>query len=126
MKTIYLILLLSFMAFGQATRVYYPSVLDSGDTEGTAVKLSKGLILAGVVTPDSLSDSLWFKVSLDGTTYYNLVQTDTTLYMVTPRIESAGAFALDTKKTFPFLYWIPVVSDTARETKTIQLLGQEL
>lgn len=121
MKTIFLVLIFSALIFSQ-TKVTYTSTLDSGDVAGTEVDLAKGLMLGGITVPDSLSDSLSFQF-YDGTAWNDIVSTDSTIYYVTPRIEKQSSMAIDPRKVFPFNIVRPVVSDTARETKTIKIIG---
>lgn len=107
MKTLILFMLLSFPI---AAQNFYTVTFDSGATASDSVYMYPGESFSALLVPASFADTLKFQVSVNGGTWYNLIDNDGALYVVTCLTASANAVPLKPILFYPFRVFRVVVT----------------
>lgn len=109
-----LILLLLFLPL-----LVNAQIIDSlaiGATTST-IDAGRGNYVSGIQLDQGITDTLMFQVSVDGTTYSNLVNGDSTLYLLRADSSASQALALDPVKFYAWRYLKVISYDAVAKTK---------
>lgn len=125
MKRIVLLLfLIPFITSYAQSIVYYNSVIDSGLTNGTTINFARDIFLAGIIVPDSLSDSCYFQ-TYDSGDWATITNEAGAIIYYKPSTSLDRALAVDPKYFYPWKIIRPVFTDKPTIRRTVKVIGKK-
>jgi len=117
-----LLMLLFIVGISYSQTVVYEDAYFYADSVSESVSLSRNQFLHGIFIPQGLAEYITFQTSYDGTTYYPIVNADSTDYIVIIDSSQSNAVPLPEDKFRAWKYYKFLIEADIADTSNIKAI----